>query len=58
MLGLGDVTITTAGGDATINYLEIEEAEKVADQLNNLIGRMLQERVSTTPTSHPGPAGE
>ena len=58
MLGLGDVTITTAGGDATINYLEIEEAEKVADQLNNLIGRMLQERVSTTPTSQPGPAGE
>lgn len=46
MLGLGDVTITTAGGDATIEYLEIEEAEKVADLLNTLIGRMLQDRIA------------
>jgi hypothetical protein len=58
MLGLGDVTITTAGGDATINYLEIEEAEKVADRLNNLIGRMLQDRKSPAPTSLPGPAND
>lgn len=58
MLGLGDVTITTAGGDATINYLEIEEAEKVADLLNDLIGRMLQDRKSTPQTPCPGPAGE
>jgi len=40
LLGLADVTITTAGGVATINYLEIAEAEKVADLLNDLIGRM------------------
>jgi membrane protein YdbS with pleckstrin-like domain len=53
MLGLADVTITTAGGDATIEYLEIEEAEKVADLLNKLIGRMLQDRTATV-----GPAGE
>jgi len=53
MLGLADVTITTAGGDATIEYLEIEEAEKVADLLNKLIGRMLQDRTATA-----GPAGE
>ncbi|QYZ78605.1 hypothetical protein E2N92_03775 [Methanofollis formosanus] len=46
MLGLGDVTITTAGGDATIEYLEIEEAEKVADRLNTLMGRMLQGRIA------------
>lgn len=58
MLGLGDVTITTAGGDATINYLEIEEAEKVADLLNDLIGRMLQDRKSNPQTPCPGPAGE
>lgn len=53
LLGLADVTITTAGGDATIEYLEIEEAEKVADLLNKLIGRMLQDRTATA-----GPAGE
>lgn len=54
MLGLGDVTITTAGGDATIEYLEIEEAEKVADRLNNLVGKMLQGRKSATPDISPG----
>ena len=50
LLGLADVTITTAGGEASILYLEVDEAEKVADRLNDLIGRMLRERV-------PGPAG-
>jgi len=49
MLGLADVTITTAGGDATLNYLEIQEAEKVADLLNDLIGRMLRDRKSPGP---------
>lgn len=57
ILGLGDVTITTAGGEATINYLEIEEAEKIADRLNRLIGRMLQDRISTEPDPSPGPEG-
>jgi membrane protein YdbS with pleckstrin-like domain len=56
LLGLADVTITTAGGDATIEYLEIAEAEKVADLLNRLIGRMLRERTATAPAA--GPAGE
>ena len=50
LLDLADVTITTAGGEASIRYLEVDEAEKVADRLNDLIGRMLRERV-------PGPAG-
>lgn len=45
MLGLGRVNITTAGGVATISYLEIDEAEKVADRLNRLVGTMLRERV-------------
>ena len=44
MLGLADVTITTAGGVAALNYLEIAEAEKVADLLNDLIGRLLRDR--------------
>lgn len=45
LLGLADVTITTAGGEASIRYLEVDEAETVADRLNDLIGRMLRERV-------------
>ncbi len=48
MLGLADVTITTAGGVATLTFLEILEAEKVADVLNDLIGRMLRDRKPTT----------
>lgn len=58
ILGLADVTITTAGGEATIRYLEIDEAEKVADRLNNLIGRMLRERMPTAPIPRPGAADE
>ncbi|PKL62773.1 MAG: hypothetical protein CVV31_04245 [Methanomicrobiales archaeon HGW-Methanomicrobiales-2] len=53
MLGLADVTITTAGGVATLSYLDIEEAERVADMLDGLVGRMLKERVPAT-----GPAGD
>ncbi len=45
MLGLGRVNITTAGGVATISYLEIDEAEKVADRLNRLVGTLLRDRV-------------
>lgn len=58
MLGLADVTITTAGGDATIEYLEIDEAEKIADLLNKLIGLMLQDRITTAPATRAGLAGE
>lgn len=58
LLGLADVTITTAGGEATLRYLELDEAEKVADRLNNLIGRMLRERMPTTPGPRPGAADE
>ena len=47
MLGLGHVIITTAGGTATISYLEIVEAEKIADLLNKLVGTMLRDREST-----------
>lgn len=47
MLGLGHVNITTAGGTATVSYLEIEEAERMAERLNNLVGKMLRDREST-----------
>jgi membrane protein YdbS with pleckstrin-like domain len=44
MLGLGHVNITTAGGTAKISYLEIDEAERIADRLNELVGTILRER--------------
>lgn len=47
MLGLGHVNVTTAGGIATVSYLEIAEAEKMAERLNRLIGTMLRDREST-----------
>ena len=58
LLGLADVTITTAGGEASIRYLEVDEAETVADRLNDLVGRMLRERMPKTGSPRPGPAGE
>jgi len=58
LLGLADVTITTAGGEATINYLELEEAERVAELLNKLIGEMLRERLHTPTPSVTGSADE
>ncbi|HQD26162.1 MULTISPECIES: PH domain-containing protein [Methanoculleus] len=58
ILGLAEVTITTAGGVATLSYLEVEEAERVAELLNSLVGRMLRERLSATPASLSGPAGD
>jgi len=36
---------------ATITFLEIAEAEKVAGLLNDLIGRMLRDRRSTASLS-------
>ena len=50
LLGLAVVSITTAVGEASIRYLEVDEAETVAARLNDLVGRMLRGRV-------PGPAG-
>jgi uncharacterized protein len=47
MLGLGHVNVTTAGGTATISYLVIEEAEKMAERLNKLVGTMIRDREST-----------
>ena len=58
LLGLADVAITTAGGVATINYLELEEAERVAELLNKLIGEMLRERLQAPASSVTGSADE
>ncbi|HSV42360.1 MAG TPA: PH domain-containing protein [Methanomassiliicoccales archaeon] len=44
MFGLADVTITTAGGTATIEYLELPEAEGIADRLNEKVLRIIRER--------------
>ena len=44
MLGLANVNITTAGGVATISYLEIDEAEKIVERLTELINSMLRGR--------------
>jgi len=55
MLGLAEVTITTAGGTATLSYLDIEEAERVAELLDSLVGRMLKERVPAPLAPATGP---
>ena len=44
MLGLANVNITTAGGVATISYLEVAEAEKIVERLTELINTMLRDR--------------
>lgn len=37
MFGLGKVLVTTAGGDVAIRYLEVEKAEKIAENLKHRI---------------------
>ena len=41
---LADVTITTAGGVARIQYLDIPVAEEIADSLNDYITEILRKR--------------
>ncbi len=40
MFGLGKVVVTTAGGDVTIRYLELEKAEKIAEGLKHRINEV------------------
>jgi membrane protein YdbS with pleckstrin-like domain len=47
LLGLANVTVTTAGGTAAIRYLEVGEAERIADILNRLVGAMIRGRERT-----------
>ena len=40
MFGLGKVLVTTAGGDVTIRYLELDKAEKIAEGLKHRINEV------------------
>lgn len=42
MFGLANVDVTTAGGVATIEYLELEEAEEIAKRLNAVINKIVK----------------
>ena len=42
LYGLADVQITTAGGVATIEYLEKDEADRIADELNVIVDRIVR----------------
>lgn len=42
LFDLADVSITTAGGVAKIEYLENDEAEKIADELNQIVDAIVR----------------
>lgn len=42
MFGLANVEVTTAGGVATIEYLDLEEAEQIAKRLNVLVNKIVK----------------
>jgi len=44
MFGLANVDITTAGGMAQIEFLEVAEADRVADELNAYVTHILKDR--------------
>ena len=41
---LADITVTTAGGVATIEYLDVDTADEIADKLNAVVNRILKGR--------------
>lgn len=43
-LDLANVVIMTAGGTAVIQYLEEEEADKIAEDLNRVVNRIIRDR--------------
>ena len=43
-LGLADVVITTAGGSASIQYLDYDVAQSVADYLNDTVNKIIRDR--------------
>ncbi len=45
MFGLADVNITTAGGMAKIEFLENDEADRIAKELNNVVNKILKDRI-------------
>lgn len=44
MWGLADVVVTTAGGVAQIQYMEPDEAERVANDLGQIVNKVLRAR--------------
>ena len=44
MLGLANVSITTAGSSVTIDYLENRVAEEIISELNDIINSILRSR--------------
>ena len=44
LLKLADVKITTAGGTATIQFLDIPVANNIAEELNNYINEIVRDR--------------
>lgn len=42
LFGLADVKITTAGGVADINYLEKDEADRIAVELNRIVDAIVR----------------
>ena len=42
--GLSDVVITTAGGEASIQYLDTQVADSVADYLNDAVNKIIRDR--------------
>lgn len=44
MLGLANVQVTTAGGTADIQFLDISEAERIALELNTLVNSIIKGR--------------
>ena len=43
-LGLADVIITTAGGAASIQYLDYDTAQSIADYLNDTVNKIIRDR--------------
>ena len=44
MFGLTDITVTTAGGDVLISYIEAHRAEEIADKLRKRINNIVIEQ--------------
>lgn len=44
LFGLSDVYVITAGGVASIQYLKQDVAEEIADELNNIVNKIIRSR--------------
>lgn len=44
LFGLSDVYVITAGGVASIQYLKQDVAEEIADELNNVVNKIIRSR--------------